>query len=195
MKSIAKIFGLLKTSVIETKDELLGVCSDVACEQLKRDTLLLERDAKIQMIQDEYDSRVLALTTGIDANVKRITAWAVIHREMFHGKQTLALAGHLLEFRKSPGAITTVEDIKLDDVVEKLINLQGEGAEELREMILRVEAALDKKATLREWRLNREGMRDKLKELGLTLRESESFSFTPARQELPEIREVAAAAA
>lgn len=188
------LFGLLKTEPISDTTELLAVCQECAKDQLVRDAKTIARDAEIALVKDRHDAEIETLNAKIEHHVKRLRAWAVTHREQFFGRrQSFVMAGHELAFQKSPGAIGFAEGVKADDVVEALLSIEGEAGDHLRTLLLRVKAELEKKAALRELRLNREGIGDRLAALGLRIVEDESFSFTPAREALPEVTETAAA--
>jgi hypothetical protein len=186
------LFSLLKTDPIKDTHELLAVCQECAKDQLKRDAATIQRDAELQIVKDYHDAGIETLNSKIEHQVKRLRAWAVEHREkMFGKKQSFILAGHELAFQKSPGAVGFAEGVKAEDVVEAILNMEGEDGDTFRSLLLRVKAELEKKAALRELRLNLEGRAEKLEALGLRITSEETFSFTPARAELPEITEKA----
>jgi phage host-nuclease inhibitor protein Gam len=189
------LFGLLKTEVIEGDTALIEVCNEVAKNQLKRDTLMLQRDAEVQAINDKYGAEVEKMNSIIDHDVKRLKAWANTHREARFGKkQSLVIAGHVFEYRKGAGAVKCGDDLKEEDIVDRLMALTDEDlkgttlkADEVKETLLRVAASLDKDAVKREFRLGE--IKPLLEQLGLRVVVNETFTFTPAREELPSIAE------
>lgn len=186
MKKIKQLLGLLKPDPIKNRDELLGVCSAVAVTQLKRDTIVLQRDAEIQLIKDKYDAQIEQLGSQAEHDVKRIQGWAIANREIEFGKrQELLIAGHSLAFRKSPGAVEVTPGMKERDVVDAIINAEGPEAEELQELLLSVKPSLNKENILREWRRNGGTLPDAIAMFGLGVSEPTTFTFTPARTELP----------
>ncbi len=182
---IKHLLKLIKTSPINSREELLEVCSTVALTQLKRDTLSLQRDAEMQAIKDKYDSEIEKQNTKEDHDVRRIKDWAVKHREAEFTTQTFMIGGHELHFQKSPGAVECLG--KEADVVDAIVNADGPAVEELQELLLSLKPSLNKTAVLREWRKNGRVLPEIIAMFGLGVSENETFTFTPARTELPNI--------
>jgi phage host-nuclease inhibitor protein Gam len=207
-----QLFALLKKDPIKDRQELISVGMAYAVSQAKRDALTQQMDAEILAVRDKYAHRIEQEDAEIDNHFKRIKAWAVANRAEEFSGQTLIIAGHTLEFRQSPGAVKIADGFKEEDIVEQILALPtnvteweamtggtppaNQSLEEwfaandlLKESLLRVKAEIEKNAVKREWRASAEQpeRRARLAELHLQVVTDESFSFTPARVEIPSI--------
>ena len=185
LPKLKSLFGLLKTDPIKTREELIAAANDVAVIQLKRDTLTLQMDAEIAAARDRFTGQIEQLNSQEDHGIKRIKHWALGHRDAeFDGKQELILAGHSMAFHKGTGSVELLS--KEADIVEALLNAEGEEADALKEKLIRVKPSLNKDAVLREWRMNAKQVPADIAAFGIGVAIDESFTFTPARVELPE---------
>ncbi len=209
---VKQLLGLLKTDPITNREELLQVCGGVAKEQILRDAEMLDRDARIQQVKDEFDQKIEQREAVITHEVKRIAAWAKGNRKQFAG-QSLVIGGHELKFQKTPlpGAVEPALGMKPADIIENILNLptaaqdgvsytpeelmQLNDNERLVELLIRVKPELDKQAVQREKRLGNPGTCAVLEQVGIRFVMDETFTFTPAREELPSVKETTSAQA
>jgi len=185
----AAILKLLQIQPIASRDELISACAEAGKTQLQRDALILQMDAELQIVRDKYAHQIETFNSEIKHETRRIKTWADDHREAEFGKkQSLVIAGHALEYRKGSGKVEADEDA----VVAKILALPGAGEGEpptegdlLRERYLKVTATLNKSSVLSAWRSKDASTRQPLINVGLDVVAEETFSFTPAREELP----------
>lgn len=187
MKSkIQALFGLLKSDPIKSREELIAAANDTAIVQIRRDALMLQMDTELALIRDRFTGQIEQLNVQEANGVKRIKQWATLHRATdFNGKQELILGGHSLAFRLGTGSVELL-DGKEADVVDNIVNAEGEEAAALKEMLVRLKPSLNKEAVLREWRMNSKQVPAAIAAFGIGVAVEESFTFTPARIELPD---------
>lgn len=191
---VKALFGLLKGNPIANRDELAEVCKQTALEQLRRDTLQLQKDAEVQALNDRYDGQIDAHQRAIDENVKRIENWCKANRDAeFGAKQSLFIQGHELSFHRSAEAVGFAEGLKADDLVEAILGLSDDNEAHafLKDALLRVKADLDKNAIKREMKVN-PAARGLLEDLGVRLVKKETFQFAPSRESIAVVETSAA---
>ena len=85
---------------IATRAEFETVLDSIAQDQIHRDALVLERDAQIQTVREEFDVAIELHNSRMAAAVTRAERYAVIHRELIFGKlKSAATALTLFGFR------------------------------------------------------------------------------------------------
>ena len=178
MSAKSKLLKLASASAITTREELTAIVITTADTILSRDKLVLERDAALKEIEERFNLELEILDESIEKNQKRIHTWAVSNRkEYFGGNRTFQVAGHILEFRQSPGKVETTKGTTQNDVINALL---GED-DDIQEKYLAVKATLDKHAILKAFDTEKGNPddKDKLEKLGLTVTAPDLFTFKP----------------
>jgi phage host-nuclease inhibitor protein Gam len=78
---------------IATRAEFEQVLDCIATNQLARDAMVLERDAKLLAIRKQYDDEIGAYEEAIKSGALRAEKFATIHREELFGKTKSAETG------------------------------------------------------------------------------------------------------
>ncbi len=163
---------------VATREELVALAINTADLTIERDKTIAARDQQLAEIQDGYNVEIEELENAIDANVKRLRAWAVINRETeFAGKQSIEVAGHELAFRKGSGKVAFLPGVKAGDALDALLASEDDA---VIDKFAKVSVALDKNAVIKACRESGEA-RKFLESLGITVVVEEDFKFTPNR--------------
>lgn len=191
LNKVKALFGLLRTEPVTSREAAIQVANQVAVIQLKRDTLTLQMDAELQAVKDRFSKEIEQLNAQEQHEVKRLKSWAVTHRAAeFDGHQELILAGHSFAFRRGTGSVELSG--KEDEILDALLGADGDEADELKQKLVRVKPSLNKDAILREWRMNNRQVPEAIAAFGIGVAVDETFTFTPARVELPESAQTSA---
>jgi len=71
---------------IASRAEFDAVLDSIAEDQIHRDQLVLDRDAKLNTVREEFDAEIELHNTRMSAAVARAERYAAIHRESIFGK-------------------------------------------------------------------------------------------------------------
>jgi phage host-nuclease inhibitor protein Gam len=167
-----------KSAVIKNESELVEAVTTAAGKLLEHDEIMLVVERKMRAIKEDLIVQAEALKKEANDLVKRIQKYATAHRdEVFGGKQGITVAGHTLEFRKSPGRTATLKGYTVQDVVDALLVLEDES---LSEKLTSVKASLAKDAVIDYWETG-EPAQEFLRSLGIEVVKDEAFKFTPSK--------------
>lgn len=167
-----------KSAVIKNESELAEAVTTAAAKLLEHDEIMLVVERKMRAIKEELVLQAEELKKEASELVKRIQKYATAHRaEIFGGKQGITVAGHTLEFRKSPGRTAPLKGYTVQDVVDALLVLEDES---LSERLTSVKASLAKDAVIDFWETG-EPAQELLRSLGIEVVKDEAFKFTPSK--------------
>jgi phage host-nuclease inhibitor protein Gam len=178
-----KLLSLVRLDPPTTREQLIALCHETTKLTIDRDAASLALSEQLAALQAQHSPQVESLDGQIERNVKRLHAWAVLHREEFHGKQGLKVAGCTMEFRKGTGKVVAAVDDEA--ALNQILALDPEQYAQEQEQLIRIKCELNKSAVL--------GMAKTqdgaalLKLLGLTVEVEEKFSWSPAREDLAEL--------
>ena len=176
-KKKAALLARARIEPIMNRDELAAVAIVTARLTIERDSKIIGRDEALAAIKEEYALDIEDMEDQIDNATKRMRAWALANRDEFGERQSLAVAGHELAFRKSPGQVAYAPGMKEADVLDGVLALDEDTAERLTT----VKVALDKKAALKLWASGPDGQA-LLRSLGVEVIHPEEFTFKPDRE-------------
>lgn len=166
-----------KAAVIKNEEDLNQAVVKAAGLKLEHDKITLLIEERLRVIKEDLSTKAEALKKESEAEVKRIQKYAAAHREeLFGDKQSVTIAGHALEFRRSPGRTSTLKGYTVQDVVDALLSIDDEA---LSEKMTSVKASLSKDDVLDYWETGEEAQ-DFLRSIGVEVVKDESFKFTPS---------------
>lgn len=166
-----------QASVISNHEDLLVAICTAADKQLEKDKIMLLVEEKMRALKTDFIVKAEALEKEANDLVKKIQKYAIAHREeLFAEKQSLTIAGHTLEFRKSPGRTAALKGYSVQDVVDALLVIEDEG---LSEKLTTVKATLAKDAIMDHWDSGEEAQ-EFLRSIGIEVVRDEAFKFSPS---------------
>jgi len=168
----------LRIDPIRDRDEATAIAAGTAALILQKDKAALIRDERIEALKMEFAVEIEELDRRVDANTKRLSAWAVANRKAeFGDRQTITLAGHKLAFREGTGKVEFMAGVKEAEALETILAAEDES---LAERFVAIKASLNKNAVLSAWR-GSQTLRDFLGSAGIAVVKEERFTFEPDR--------------
>lgn len=134
------------------------------------------RDKALAEITEQYGARIGDLEKTLDKQVAGLRSWAVKHRaDRFGDRQSVAIDGHTLRFRQSPGKL--VCDQKDADLVDAILATGNEAAIEAG---VALRPAPDK-ACIKAHIDAADDLGKQFAAMGCRVERPENFDFVPAR--------------
>lgn len=202
------------TVLIRTRESAERTARDIVDGQIKREELVAARDAELAEINSKHNPAIDALTGGIDLNFELLEDWADNNPDEFGKAKSIVICGHRIGWRTSPPAVKPRGKLTLKTIISRIVEAGGD----LKAKFLREKPELNKEAILEVQRtaegrisdeavaverllrkepdapaeLLRETMqveaRATLREIGVEVRQMETFYFEPDREGQAEIR-------
>lgn len=177
-----QLLDKLRIRPIKDRSELESVVLDTASLQLQLADLVNRRNQAVSELSSSYDLAAERLQADIAARVTRLQTYCTAQRQaLFGDRQSLAVAGHKLAWRRSPGKVDFADGVKTDDALNSLLTLDDDDA---IERFITIKPTLDKKAILKAWDSS-EASRALLSSIGILVVHPESFAFEPDLEAVP----------
>ena len=171
--------------ILATREAVAITVADCCDSQLKRESLTVERDARIKVIKDEYDPQIEAHDDAIAANLTLLEQWADANTAEFGDARSMVVAGARLGYRLGNPAVKPIGKLTFKAIIAGLQKLGGA----LSEKYLRVKTEFDKDAALATGRMIEStdaaaaAQADaELDALGVEIVQAETFYLDPPRE-------------
>jgi phage host-nuclease inhibitor protein Gam len=193
-----KSLGIL----LRSRESAERTVREIVQRQLDREKLIAARDTAVEKVTALHNPKIDDLTTAIDRDFELLEVWAEDNREDFGKVKSMALAGHRIGWRTGNPKVEARGKLTLKTILARLVEAGGD----LKKRFVREKPELNKESVLEMARVaegrspaldtlqpeQREeaqtAARGVLKEIGVTVSQTESFYLEPDREGQPEIR-------
>lgn len=184
MSTAKKLLKLVRSVLIRTRDDLVKLCAETTRLTIERDASQLALDEATAALIDQHSPGIETLKADIERNVNAMEAWARANRATeFKDRQGITVGGCALEFRKGTGKVECQNGDK--ETVKLILSLPDE-FEDIIEQLIRIKTELNKD-TVKRLSKSPEG-REILERIEARIVVEETFSFTPARDDLASLK-------
>jgi phage host-nuclease inhibitor protein Gam len=171
--------------VLKSRAEVERVVNETVSEQIAREKLVAERDAKIQVITEKYGPAIDQHGGIIESNMALLEQWADASSDEFGDARSVIVNGHRLGYRLGNPTVKPAGKLTVKAIVKAIADIGGD----LARKFLRVKTDLDKDAVLATGRLlespdddTRATAAAELETIGCEIAQSETFYLDPARE-------------
>lgn len=162
------------SSALKTEEEVRAAVNKVVSLQISREKWVAERDRKIAIAAEEFESFITDAGAAIEEKTALIEQWAEAHPDRFGRDRSLTIDGHRLGWRLgNPRAATTGKKVTWATVLERLLA----SAAGVRARFVRVKHEINKEALIAA----RDQDADLLRQLGVEVVQTQTFYLDPNR--------------
>lgn len=190
------------TVLLRTRESAEATIRDIVAAQLDREKLIAARDLELEKVGAKHNPSIDDLSARIDRDFELLEDWADNNPEEFGAAKSIAINGHRLGWRTGNPTVKTRGKLTMKTIVARLVEAGGE----LAKKFIRTKPELNKEAVLELQRIAegrspafetldedqraeaQAAARSALKEIGVTVQQTEAFYFEPDREGQPEIR-------
>lgn len=160
--------------VINSRAELERILNQIVSDQIARENLVAERDARIQEIRNEYGDTLDAIASKIEMGTGLVSQWAECNPEPFGKIKSMSIDGITIGWRTGQPTLKTRKKMTWKKVVEVLKEMGGAAAKKF----LREKVEPNKETLLAA----RHDQPEILAQLQLEVVQSEVFYIDPPRE-------------
>jgi phage host-nuclease inhibitor protein Gam len=191
------------TVLLRSRESAERTVRQIVDAQITREKLIAARDAEVAAVNAGHNQAIDDLTGKIDLDFELLEDWADNNRkEEFGATKSIVISGHRLGWRTGNPSVKTRGKLTFKTIVARLVEAGGD----LRARFIREKPELNKDAVLELQRVaegrssSLDGIDEKereaamltaaveLREIGVTVQQTESFYFEPDRDGQPDIR-------
>lgn len=172
--------------ILATREAVEITVADTCDAQLKRESLTVERDARIKLIKDQYDPKIEEQDDVIATNLTLLEQWADANTGEFGDARSMVISGARLGYRLGNPAVKPAGKLTFKAIIA---GLQKLGEHPLAKKYLRVKTEFDKDAALSTGRLVESTDESvatqadhELTTLGVEIVQAETFYLDPPRE-------------
>jgi len=163
-------------AVVKTREDLEKCVGEIAALSIQRDALLVEMDAKLQSIRQEYEGKLGDLVADIDAELGLAEAWCDAHKAEFTERKSIEMVHGTIGYRTGNPTLFTVRGVTWKTALERVLRL-GMRRFIRRKLELNRELILMERTALGA---------EKLTAMGLFVDQPETFFVEPKRETAPD---------
>lgn len=173
----------IKTKVSKlTRQEIEAVVGKIAMMTIQRDQQMATMDEEIANVRKQFEDSISGVSGQIDESFSLVREWAEAHPEEFKDRKSIDMVHGTIGFRTGMPSLKTLRGITWEKVLLK-INEMG------LLPYIRTRYDVDKEKMLAD---RAEAIGSLFGQIGVQVKQDESFYVEPKRETIPEQSETAA---